>query len=496
MTDDCTEALLLFIRETLTNGSFTLHAGAAFPNERWERGDDGVANRQAAPPRRSLTLQDDVRTSPLFEITSEAVRNDSDFGAIVGGIVGDPMTITPFDETTVINSALNALITESETLEMNEEAVRDEVATMRRFVNATERTSTVLIPLPGLRSALFPIGLEDGYQIGELTDDEINACANAGILQPLNPMIPVLMAHECVGVRIAITTPAIKVAPGSLRDFPGDLNLDPLHPERLAALPAPPEGLKALAVPHKFGDRAPWHLDELVNDILFVMRLARPERIATAGAVHVQQGDFIRNSYKRMTHATYQSTVTNYDVDPMTAACIQELWGRLRSSRTHLLPRICLRRFNAAMDRTSLEDALVDHVIAAEALFLKDAGGPEERGELGFRLALRAGALLEGSGLQRRSTFKFMKKAYDLRSKVAHGGDLGQEVSVPERGSVPIGQFVDDLAQMMREALRKAVEEYSSQSNFATQPYWDGLLLGPREAVERAAAPDVPSKDA
>ncbi|MCH8901091.1 MAG: hypothetical protein IIC88_02220 [Chloroflexi bacterium] len=142
-----------------------------------------------------------------------------------------------------------------------------------------------------------------------------------------------------------------------------------------------------------------------------------------------------------------------------------------------------MRRFNAAIDQDSFEDAIVDHVIAAEALFLKDAGGTEGRGELGFRLALRAGALLEASGRNRRSTFKFMKKAYDLRSTVAHGGTVEQEIQVHERGRVRLSQFVVELAQLMREALKKAVREYSSQSNFATQPYWDELLLGPLEAA-------------
>ena len=123
-------------------------------------------------------------------------------------------------------------------------------------------------------------------------------------------------------------------------------------------------------------------------------------------------------------------------------------------------------------------------------------GGTEGRGELGFRLALRAGALLEADGRHRRSTFKFMKKAYDLRSKVVHGGTAEQEIQVPERGIVHLSKFVDELSQLMREALRKAVREYYSQSNFATQPYWDELLLGSLEALDSAGPPDVPSEDA
>lgn len=471
MTNDCTEALLSFVRETLTNESFTLHESVSLPDLQWVRGDDGVARRQAVPSHRFLTLRNDARTSPLHERTSEAVRNDPDFGPTVGLMIGDSMSAYRFDESTVIDGALNALNADEEMVEMNEQAVRDKVAVLREYVNATERTSTVLIPLPGLRCAQFPFELEDGYQIDMLTDNEINACAEVGILQPHFPNVPILAANESVGVRITITTPALKVSPGS----------------RLTSA----EGPETLATPHEFGDRSPLRLDELVEDILFVMRLARPNLVATRGVVHFRQ-DYSGTSRAWMTRATRQMVNTNYFIDDATADDIQELWGALRSKTTKSLPRICLRRFNAAMDRTSLEDSIIDHVIAAEALLLKDAGNPEERGELGFRLALRAGAFLEGSELQRRSTFKFMKKAYDLRSKVAHGGVLGQEVSVPERGTVPVGQFVDELGGVMRAALRKAVFEYSSQSNFATQEFWDELLLGPQEPTEGTVPPDLP----
>ena len=188
---------------------------------------------------------------------------------------------------------------------------------------------------------------------------------------------------------------------------------------------------------------------------------------------------------------------TSYVMDEATGRDIGELWRMLRSTpQARSLPRICLRRFNAAIDEDTLEDAIVDYVIVAEALLLKGVGDPEQRGELGFRLAWRAGALLEASGRHRRSTFKFMKKAYDLRSEIVHGGTTKQEVQVPERGRVRLRQFVAELSQLMREALKIAVWEYSSQSDFATQQYWDELLLGPLEALERAAAPDVPSKDA
>lgn len=475
MTDDCTEALLLFIRETFANGTFTLHEVAALPKERWQRGQDGVARPSVVLARRYLTLQDDVPTSSPYRRMIEALRNDPDFGPILGGMIGDSMVTSRFDESTLITHALNAPVIERKP-EMNEQAVRDEIAGLREYVKATERLSHVLIPLPGLKSDLLPVEIEGGIQIDNLSDDEITACVETGILQPPFPTMAILTEDECVGIRIECKLPAVNVAPGSQRHSVASE--------------------EALTAPHVFGERSAWRFAELAEDVLFVMRLARPETITSRGAVHAHQS-LSGTSRSWSTRRTPQIVRTSYVIDEATARDIGELWKKLRSTpQARSLPRICLRRFNAAIDQNSLEDAIVDHVIAAEALLLKDVGGTEGRGELGFRLALRAGALLEADGRHRRSTFKFMKKAYDLRSKVVHGGTAEQEIQVPERGIVHLSKFVDELSQLMREALRKAVREYYSQSNFATQPYWDELLLGSLEALDSAGPPDVPSEDA
>ena len=95
MTDDCTEALLSFMRETLTNGTFSLYEIAAYPKERWQRGPDQVARPSLMPTRRLLTLKDDVPTSPIRERMSEAVRSDPDFGPILGWMIGDSMATRP-----------------------------------------------------------------------------------------------------------------------------------------------------------------------------------------------------------------------------------------------------------------------------------------------------------------------------------------------------------------------------------------------------------------
>ena len=173
---------------------------------------------------------------------------------------------------------------------------------------------------------------------------------------------------------------------------------------------------------------------------------------------------------------------SNYEIDDATAESIKSLWVLFRDAAKvgREIPSISVRRFNRAIDRESNEDALIDHLIAAEALLLHDTASPQDRGELGFRLALRCALLLESTGRQRRPTFKFMKRAYDLRSTVAHGGRPPLEVGV-DGEPISFGAFVDELGKLMRDLVTMAATQYVSDPQFGTGPYWDRLLLGSKK---------------
>jgi hypothetical protein len=121
------------------------------------------------------------------------------------------------------------------------------------------------------------------------------------------------------------------------------------------------------------------------------------------------------------------------------------VWKAIR--RPGLLQRqkglaLALRRLSYQAQREQPEDELLDTMIAAEALYLIGLGNAAERGELRYRLALRAAlwADPEQVGLTRREVFALMKSAYDARSAIAHGGtpkdgDMkvrGQKVSLQE----------------------------------------------------------------
>jgi len=68
-------------------------------------------------------------------------------------------------------------------------------------------------------------------------------------------------------------------------------------------------------------------------------------------------------------------------------------------------------------------DAFIDLIIALENLYLKG-----EQLELGYKLRLRMSYLLGKRFEQKKEVFEDMKKAYDFRGRIIHGG-VRQDVS-------------------------------------------------------------------
>jgi hypothetical protein len=81
--------------------------------------------------------------------------------------------------------------------------------------------------------------------------------------------------------------------------------------------------------------------------------------------------------------------------------------------------RLAVRRFESVYTRgvRQREDRIIDELIALEAL----AGSGTE---LRFRLAFRISSLLGSDDAERLELFEAMKRYYDVRSKIVHGGEL------------------------------------------------------------------------
>lgn len=94
---------------------------------------------------------------------------------------------------------------------------------------------------------------------------------------------------------------------------------------------------------------------------------------------------------------------------------------RLADASTRSQVDFPLRRWRDAMLRGRADDRLVDHWIALESLFTRDA-----RSETAYRSALRIAALLGETGAERAAIYSHVRESYRCRSAVVHAGDLGK----------------------------------------------------------------------
>jgi len=460
--DDCTSAVVGYVEEIVD--AIATKFPTRLPTverDRWRRDANGVVKKVTVEePFLAFALHDLNESLPSYAATAAKICADPDFGPLVGSLLGNQIRRSLFDAKTVIAHATQSILDGQGRPSFDRRAVSAEIAKLRAYVRAANHRSTLIIPLPGLTAPQFPVLLEEGLEFDLLTDEEVEAGLDCGLLRPPFPPLTFLEAIDCVGVRISISSPTVRTHPGD--------------PE-----PRP-------ARPHRFGVRSVSHFGELVEEVLFVLRLARPGLLANLGGVLITD-DHMGSARTWTARATRPHGWQSYVLDEATVATVSALWRDLKATPPggkRALPAICMRRFNAASDRVSLEDAVVDYIIAAEALFLRDVGSPDDRGELGYRLALRAGVLLEGGDRSRRNTVQFMRRAYDLRSVIAHGGPPPSVVKIAG-DEVTISRFVDELGSLMRAALTKAVGLYVTDPTFGTAEYWDERILGP--AVQETA---------
>ncbi len=112
-----------------------------------------------------------------------------------------------------------------------------------------------------------------------------------------------------------------------------------------------------------------------------------------------------------------------YKLQPSDVPIINTLIRQIRASRKEGTTSAlfeALSRFNSAYHGNA-SDRLIDQMIAFESLFIGDDK------ELGYKLALRTSFLLAKNEAKRKAIFSDMKKAYDLRGNVVHGGKLPKQ---------------------------------------------------------------------
>jgi hypothetical protein len=256
---------------------------------------------------------------------------------------------------------------------------------------AAEVAELYLVPLFGLELACDSIELAPNVTLVQMDDETLSRCLALNVLPDERDMFD----H----VRLANSDQCALTHEARWPKIVGDIDPEQL-PQRLP-------------------------LGEMADRLVTALRLVVGGDVHRGSLVHLSLPTTHGGegaSYERRP-VTTGLTGTPTVVRPDDVIVVRDTFVRLESSRVRKdrALTLALRRFSQATLRPDKEDTLLDLMIAAEALFL---GGPaSDRGELRFRLALNAALAAGRTPLLPSQVRKFIRRAYDARSAVAHGDE-------------------------------------------------------------------------
>jgi hypothetical protein len=310
---------------------------------------------------------------------------------------------------------------------------------------------TVIVALHEFDAPAVPIVLEEGLEIDELSEPEVAAALSLGAGQRAGLRLDERVVSKVFGIRTSIASR--------------------LFIDGVPQAEATPE----MAVRTDARERAEF--------VLVALRLFKAGRVASAGSFEYAtswEGDVSPTS------GTFLPSFGWHAGEPYVLAVekvprFREFWSMFNKAHARVVIAGALRRFNFAADRTLPDDEIVDLMVAAESLFLSKMDD-KYRGELSFRLATRAASLLGTTLDQRLRMYEFMRRAYNARSVIVHGGTPRKKDLRGLNGErVPIHAFADDLEGALRDALKTAIRLLATGKPFP--PDWEKLMFaGPEES--------------
>lgn len=312
-----------------------------------------------------------------------------------------------------------------------------------------QRTSfsfVLLAPLLGLKLESAPIRLDLDIEIDNMTDDEIVRCLTWGLLPDPLGLRRMAEVKSATAMRVRYQLEK-RVGPHDRSQAEEALEI-----ERAAIA-------RGMAVLH-------------------ALRVFKDGRVSIPGVLrfspHWPLEGRIRLQYSNPGPMPWSN---KYDLPPKEADEFSAFWKRFENATARGTLANAVRRFSYASDRDRDDDRLVDLMIAAESLFLADAGAPQERGELRYRLALRASFFIDSSEYSRRAIFKHMRRAYDARSAIVHGGGEPDRelLKSPTDAPLSLQDFTRVTGHLLRVALKKAIDIADATGGFHID--WDALII-------------------
>ena len=376
-----------FVRTAMSRLSELLNGIAPDWNRlaQWELGSDGNFRERATRIRNLFPVLTDewLRAQPEFAAAAERMKSDPVVGRHFGCAVGTPLAFGQMCPERILHSMIYAVQDSEGNLGFDDERFDLKWRTLVADFSATQISFKTIGILPNLSLPAFPLRLSAELVLDRLAADEVTQCEQAGVVRPRVKSCPVIFATDAVGVRREALVPKV--------------------------FGTSDEGHKIVTETDEgsFGHRPLLRYDLVVDDVLSAMRLFKRTTVRAAG--HASWAD--SNWFGSGTHyqVLRQSPFFgDFALSDCEVPQFLELWSLLEHEAARF--GFTLHRFSLSFDRGLLADRIVDLVIAAESLFLKDQD--ENRGELSYRCALRAAKFVKHHKYSERDVFQMVRLAY------------------------------------------------------------------------------------
>ncbi len=420
--------------------------------ERWRRDSDGHMRRRAAV-QWDFRIEDELKQLPEWLRLVQTANETPDIAKHLNKLVGSASS----KRTMQLDQIAHAFLRKPEVtaagtqVELKPDSFAKDYTEFESFIAEDKYTAITVWPINGLRVEK-PLRINEHVLIRPLTDEEISDCISSGIIN-VNQSYGLISDRESQYCGLEYASKQQKLI--------GDVesSLDEFNKQ---------EQEKA----------------QLLQDVQIVAALLGITNMRFGGRAEESQGwpsgfhMYTTGSVSTTSHvARFNLTV----IDQKQAKAFKRTWNLMFAGERPKDQSLYLatRRLAFAEDRIQEDDRLLDLMISAEALYLSDTGSPQDKGELKFRLALRAASWADPSKISMTKTevYKLMKNAYDARSSIAHGGmpapkllgHLGQEVTLHVFNKV--------VESVVHQGILKAVIATAKTKNKKFNPAWEVNLL-------------------
>lgn len=169
---------------------------------------------------------------------------------------------------------------------------------------------------------------------------------------------------------------------------------------------------------------------------------------------------------------TSETPVNNDDLESIKKTLSIRL---KKDSPKNKMIEYAIKRFRNSIERYLPDDpeCLLEYAIALEAIYLSDSS--TVRGELTYRLSLRVARFLKEDYKDREELFKLIRDLYDLRSKIAHGGDISS--SKKKKDKKKLQQVLDQVPIILAKSIFKIMNEHYKEHNTKDPLFWRKIEL-------------------